>query len=59
MSWRIGSSLAMPGSWPNDPVERTAHSAGSVPMRGSVPVGRRSPAALGAYGRQDLTILQV
>jgi hypothetical protein len=51
MSWRIGSSLAMPGSWPNDPVERTAHSAGSVPMRGSVPVGRRSPAALGAYGR--------
>src|SRR5262249_52083677 len=32
---------------PNHPVERTAHSAGSVLMRGSVPVGRRSPGALG------------
>jgi hypothetical protein len=28
-----------------NPVERTAHSAGSVFMRSSVPVGRRSPAA--------------
>jgi hypothetical protein len=35
----------MPDSWPNNPVERTAHSAGLVPMRGSVPVGRRSPMA--------------
>jgi hypothetical protein len=26
---------------PNKPVERTAHSAGSVLLRGSVPVGRR------------------
>jgi hypothetical protein len=32
----------------NHPVERTAHSAGSVLMRGSVPVGRRSPGALGS-----------
>jgi hypothetical protein len=30
---------------PNNPVERTAHSAGSVLMHGSVPVGRRSPGA--------------
>jgi hypothetical protein len=30
----------------NHPVERTAHSAGSVLRRGSVPVGRRSPGAL-------------
>src|SRR5437870_3966558 len=33
---------------PNHPVERTAHSAGSGFMRVSVPVGRRSPGALGA-----------
>jgi hypothetical protein len=43
MSWRIGPSLAMPDSWPNNPVERTAHSAGTVPMRGSVPVGHLAP----------------
>jgi hypothetical protein len=30
----------------NHPVERTAYSAGSVFVRGAVPVGRRSPAAL-------------
>jgi predicted adenylyl cyclase CyaB len=35
---------------PNNPVERTAHSAGSVLRRGSVPVGRRSPEALGPTG---------
>ena len=32
---------------PNTALERTAHSAGSVRMRGSVPVGRRSVWALG------------
>jgi hypothetical protein len=32
---------------PNHPVERTAHSVGAVLMRGFVPVGRRSPGALG------------
>jgi len=32
---------------PNNPVERTAHSVGSVFIRGSVPVGRRSPGAFG------------
>jgi hypothetical protein len=32
---------------PNTALERTAHSAGSVCMRGSVPVGRRSAWALG------------
>jgi hypothetical protein len=32
----------------NNPVERTAHSAGSVLMRGSIPVGRRSLRALGS-----------
>jgi hypothetical protein len=31
---------------PNHPVERTAHSAGSVLMHSAVPVGRRSPGAL-------------
>jgi len=48
------TALTTPG--PNNPVERTAHSAGSVLMRGSVPVGRRSPGALGYWqldaGRQ-------
>jgi hypothetical protein len=34
---------------PKNPVERTAHSAGSVPIPRSVPVGRRSP---GAFGEQ-------
>jgi hypothetical protein len=29
-----------------NPVERTAHSVGSVFIRGSVPMGRRSPGAL-------------
>ena len=31
----------------NHPVERTAHSTGSVLRRGAIPVGRRSPGALG------------
>src|SRR5207253_6191962 len=30
-----------------NPLERTAHSAGFVPVRGSVAVGRRSPGAFG------------
>jgi hypothetical protein len=39
---------------PNNPVERTAHSAGSVPLRGSVPVGRRSLGALGHFERMEI-----
>ena len=35
----------------NNPVERTAHSAGSVARRGFVPVGRRSPGAFSPDGR--------
>jgi hypothetical protein len=34
---------------PNHPVERTAHSAGSVFAPSSVPVGRRSPGAFGFF----------
>jgi len=30
---------------PNNPVEQTAHSAGSVPIPRPVPVARRSPGA--------------
>jgi len=33
----------------NNPVERTAHSVGSVARRGFVPVGRRSPGAFGVF----------
>ena len=42
-------------SWPHNPVERTAHSTGSVLVCGSVPVGRRSPGAL--YSVQDSGLL--
>jgi hypothetical protein len=38
--WRIRS---------NQPVERTAHSAGFLAAPGSVLVGRRSPAAFGFF----------
>jgi hypothetical protein len=48
----MGSGLAVPQPWPNNPVERTAHSVGSVLIRGSVPVGRRSPGAFGARGTE-------
>jgi hypothetical protein len=37
----------------NHPVERTSHSVDSVPMRGSVPVGRRSPEAFGTKGEEE------
>jgi hypothetical protein len=44
----VGESIWVDASTaPNNPVERTAHSAGSVARRGFVPVGRRSPGALG------------
>ena len=52
--WDCGSmgvwegKVALPGPVPNNPVERTAHSAGSVSIPGSVPVGRRSQGALDA-----------
>ena len=41
----MGPRLAMPDSWPNNSVERTVQSVGTIPMRGSVPAGRYSPAA--------------
>ena len=44
----MGASLAMAYPWPNNPVKRTAHSAGSVFMRSSVPVGLRSPGERGS-----------
>jgi hypothetical protein len=36
------------------PVERTAYSAGFVVVRGSVPVGRRSPGAFGFHGKKKV-----
>ena len=34
--------MPLPDPAPNHPVERTAHSAGSVSIRGTILVGRRS-----------------
>ena len=42
----LGAASAQSASF-NNPAERTAHRAGSVLMRGSVSVGRRSPGAFG------------
>jgi hypothetical protein len=55
VSWKLrqgvangrGESTALPIPGPNHPVEWTAHSVGSVSLRGSVPVGRRSARAFG------------
>jgi hypothetical protein len=41
---------------PNNPVERTAHSAGFVVVRGSMPVGRRSPGAFGGQAHWSKTM---
>jgi hypothetical protein len=39
-------------------VERTAHSAGSVPIPRSVPVGRRSPGALGVATTARVSVVE-
>ena len=54
-SWKGEALTAASAAYLNNPVERTAHSAGSVLMRGPVLVGRRSPSALCHKGIDQMT----